>query len=572
MNEKFSLYLTKIGFLNKDSSETIIKPGNNSQEKPFIDSAFNLLMDYFNNLNEEQKKFMSYSIPSNFIMITDKIKKEKMKSIIIHFNLRKKIILLKYFFIWKINIHFYNINNKKSIFKKYIDNVSLYHLVNIDRNIDVDDRNYIKADKNEQKNKKLYGNIKTNTNKNKKISLSYFNNNLSKEKNRTMIYNNINNNFSQNKENISDNKQNINQNEIKSYNYKNNKIIKINKITNNPKNNKYTNNYINTKTINKNNEKNSQLLTSLEKKEKIELEECFFRPKINKPKKIYKNFKLVQSKNNSFINNKKIDKEKQIQTRFEKLYKDSEKYKISKEMKAVKLDSIENRKLTFVPKKYTKIRKFKSDGNFEKRQENFLRKKKRHSLEIKNEINSLYEAICSFNPKITNEKGEYYNISDIEKISKPVFKRLYEDGRKRQYSQAQQENEKINKIINLSNILNPEKTFNFSTINRLYEYKEKQEIMNRTKRKVEEEEGATFKPYVPENFYTKNINRTFMERNEKFIKDKEYFYEEENKKQNDIAKRNCFKKDYTNKEKQEIIRNIIKRLYNDNKKETVIKE
>ena len=67
-------------------------------------------------------------------------------------------------------------------------------------------------------------------------------------------------------------------------------------------------------------------------------------------------------------------------------------------------------------------------------------------------------------------------------MKKPVFLRLFDDGKERQNSHKQQEIEKINKILNLSNILNPEQTFKFSTINRLYENREKQNIMNQSKK------------------------------------------------------------------------------------------
>ena len=293
------------------------------------------------------------------------------------------------------------------------------------------------------------------------------------------------------------------------------------------------------------------------------MEECFFRPKINKPKKNYNINISLNNKKNLSLND--IQKNKEIKTisRFEKLFRDNEKIKLSKELKSLELEKILSKKNTFAPETYKKIQKYKSEGNFQKRQEKFLNKKNKHTLEIKNEINSLYESLCSFNPKITNDKGEYYNITNKEKIMKPVFLRLYKDGRKRQNTQIQKENEKLNNIINLSNIINPEKTFNFSTINRLYENKEKQDIMNKTIKKVEKEEGVTFKPFILDNFYSKSINNSFLERNQQLINDREKFYEIENKKQMDNIKQKLIKKEYNKKERQKLINNIIKRLYKD---------
>ena len=64
--------------------------------------------------------------------------------------------------------------------------------------------------------------------------------------------------------------------------------------------------------------------------------------------------------------------------------------------------------------------------------------------------------------------------------------------------------------MDLSNIINPNKNFNFERINKLYENKEKRDIYNKTRKKVEQEEGTTFKPYICENSYSFRINGNFM--------------------------------------------------------------
>ena len=73
MNQQFSTYLRDIGLLNETASSSIMKSDAKSSNKSFNDSSFGLLMNYFNNLDEEQKKFMSYHIPSKFIVITTKM-------------------------------------------------------------------------------------------------------------------------------------------------------------------------------------------------------------------------------------------------------------------------------------------------------------------------------------------------------------------------------------------------------------------------------------------------------------------------------------------------------------------
>ena len=500
MKERFSSYLKKIGLFKETYLNSIRGQRSKSNNDNFYDFSFNLLMNYFNHLNDEQKKYMSLSIPTNFVAITENIKINKIKSVFNQINLRRKFILLKYFFIWKINVNLFSNRGK------YVDNVAKYNLINIDLNVDVDDD---EQNKRNEIDKKL---INKNKAINKKISKG-----------------------------------------INSYNFKRN-LYKTDKI-------KFINNYLKNKRVNRiNSNKKAHLLTSLEEKEKIELEECSFKPKINNPNKLFRAKSAINTGNNSTLNNKR--RQQEITKRFEKLYKDNERYKISKEIKAIQLDNIASQKSTFMPEIIKKkIKKYKSEGNFEKRQEKFLENKNRHFTEIKNEMNSLFEEICSFNPKITNEKGEYYNITKKEKVNRPVFLRLFDDGKERKNSQKRQEIEKINKILNLSNIMNPEKNFDFSNINRLYENKEKQNVINQTKKKVEEEEGITFKPNISNDSYVKNVNGSFFERNQKLVNDREYFYEEENKKHNDRIKKE--QKQYTKEEKKKIISNIIKRLYND---------
>ena len=365
--------------------------------------------------------------------------------------------------------------------------------------------------------------------------------------------------------------------EINPYNFRNNKIKRnmtqqssissYKNIRNKNKKNYSTNKNSNDNTKNNNTSIKSHLLTSLEEKELLELEECIFKPKINNMRKYLKN---NSSKNiiNSSMNTQK--RKEEIQSRFEKLYRDNEKYKLSRQLKAIEQENAQNRKMTFMPQLKTQFReylnkyKLKSEGNFEERQQKYLIKKNKHSNEIKNEIDSLYDTICSFNPKITNSKGEYYQFKNTQKFNnKPVFLRLYEDGKDRRKYQAMVETEKINRIMDMSNILNPNKNVDYDLIDRLYENREQKTNMILTKKKVEEEEGTTFKPYISENYYSRSVNGTFYERNQKFLNDKESFYDEENKKQQDSAKKNRNKKEYSKAERKKIINNIINRLYKD---------
>ena len=105
-------------------------------------------------------------------------------------------------------------------------------------------------------------------------------------------------------------------------------------------------------------------------------------------------------------------------------------------------------------------------------------------------------------------------------------------------------------------------------IERLYEDK-RDDIINKTREKVEKEEGVTFQPDIGDDEYYQNIDSTFLERNEELMNKKKNFIEEENAKQIENLK-NYGNKKYTSEEREEIINNIIERLYKSslkNKKE-----
>ena len=631
MEERFSTYLTEIGLLNETDSSIIIKKDDKASNKSFQDTSFECLKNYFDNLDEEQKKYMSIYIPSKYIKISEKIKRTKLKSVIIQLLLRKKNILLKYFILWKNNIillnklnnhHTSEINDKDNIdlntgenlFNKiankylneqnnnknnnsinideYKDNISAYNIINIDKNVDIDNKHITKSEEEEiiKNNNKLnenengnerdnnsisFGNKKINTNTNNENQMDNFKKYINpkgvkymKNKNKKgkdflkPYYYKVNN------KNINQIKKNININSYKTINTTNRKQMNRTQSS--------INNSI------KNSSTKNNLHTSLEEKELKELKECTFKPKINTISKRTKrnlsqnniNSSLVLS-NNIDNDNIKMKREEEIQLRFEKLYKDNEKYKLSKEMKLKEREKMISLNAPFIPNVKQKIKKSsslyiqrqKSEGNFEsfeERQKEYLNKKNKHSAEIKNRVDSEYEELCPFNPKITNDKGEYYIITKKEKIkTKPVHIRLYEDVKDRKNSQLQKEYERINQIMDLSNILNPQKNFNYDTIDRLYKNREKQDIIIKTKKKVEEDEGVTFKPYISDDSYLKGVNGTFYERSQKLLNDRESFYEEENKKYRDELRIKAKKKIYTKEERKQIINNIINRLYND---------
>ena len=572
MNQKFSTYLRHIGLLNETASTSMMNSDDKSSNKSFNDSTYDLLMNYFNNLDEEQKKFMSHHIPSNYIINSGKIQRDKLRSIIVQLNLRKKFILLKYFFNWKLLSYLSKNNNEKNELNINDENMNKHKLINIDNNEDIDIKQLNNNNEEEIDNNNNHSNRNTSNNDNSK--------HLSNNKN-FALNNSENDNYKYIKV-----YQNKNDSDKKSYNLSEN-IIKPN--------NKYKlNNSASHRKINKiNNKENninikSHLMTSLEEKEMLELEECYFRPRINK-------YKKKKNKNPSEIQPNKNNKKQEI---FEKLYKYNEKYKLAKELRAIELEKIAGQKITFVPRtiplknfnKKNNIKKslsqlninsqknnsqtsqknrVKSEENlnFEERQKKYLIKKRKHSAEIKNQLDSVFNEICSFNPKINSESNLNNYSTNKNKIkknkNKTVFSRLYEDGKERINSRSKKEKKMIDKILEMSNILNPEKNFDYNTINRLYENREKKHNIIKTIKKVEEEEGTTFKPFISKNNFSRSVNGTFYERNQKLLYDRESFYEDENKKITEYEKRHIIGKDYTKEERKKVINNIINRLYND---------
>ena len=133
----------------------------------------------------------------------------------------------------------------------------------------------------------------------------------------------------------------------------------------------------------------------------------------------------------------------------------------------------------------------------------------------------------------------------------------------------EKEKENIDKFNEMANYLTLDKKINTSNVfERLIDYN-KEDIFNKTKEKVEKEEGLTFKPEIEENDYIKNIEGTFLERNEQWLFNRNNFIEQENAKQIENIRNSgeLNSKKYTREEREQIISNIIERLYKNNKKD-----
>ena len=536
MEKSFCDYLVSIGlidlkisnnikFLNKEVSKS-------RKEFSFTDSFFISLMNYFNNLTLNQKKYMCFSLPLRFILLRQKELNKKLKSIVLRKNLKEKIVKLKYLLRWIRAVKF-NFKIEKN--SNYEDKEKL----NINNILLDDDSGSIIFDDFIIESKKVPDVIKEKKN---------------------------NNSFSE----------------------KNKKIgIKINNSFNKSRS-KFNNNL-----------KTKGILTTTDRKELLQLSECTFKPTIN------------TTNNNSFrITNPNSNRK----MTFMKLYQDSEKYRIKKRLKELEFEKIINNELTFRPQLChtpKSLSNFKFDS-FNERQNNFINNKKENANKLKINLDKSTAKKCSFIPKVnkimmdfnlsstginrnnltnihsahtnkinnlTNEENKqsqnintynnsknnytgesYYTLSNSKTV--PAHLRLYNDSQRRNSSYIQKENEYNKLITDMANITSKKDSkVDYEKLFNLYENKEGKLVQEKTKEKVQKEEGITFMPELSlNNKYLNRITNDFYERN-KYCKKNNLFkqyekFDEDSKK---------IKKKYTDDQKKKIIKNIVSRLYNESK-------
>jgi len=165
---------------------------------------------------------------------------------------------------------------------------------------------------------------------------------------------------------------------------------------------------------------------------------------------------------------------------------------------------------------------------------------------------------------------DYYSSRSSEGIEiikqKSPFMRLYEESKNRNLRKIRRQKEYKDYIDDMANISCKKEIndVNYDKLNELYLYNKKNEIIKKTKQKVENEEGSTFKPDIYINNLSKNITSDFYERNKKFIKDKQNFIESSIKERDKLFNTNNNENKKTDRfskeEKNEIIKNIVKRL------------
>ena len=544
MEKEFCKFLTKIGMIDEDTALTFIRIYNDIHKENsdinIFELSFQILITFFNNITSTQKNYMCHNIPLKFYEIQEKNKKNRLISLISKKRLNDKIFLLKSLFIWKNRINhnkkekntkiqkdINSFNKNNSTFKRNNQNVYNNNIYKIPYKNYLSNINILENKFNNMTNPDglfLDNNISIKSN-----SQSFLTNSQKKKNNPgvQIHYNSINN---------------INCKEIDKSS-PNEKLLNIKK-------DKSIKNSVSTKDI----------YNIFGYKEQEEMKECTFKPKINNLKQ------NIRSMNHSKTPYKQ--REEEIQSRFDKLYYDNEKYKIIKQIKAIEYDHFANKELTFNPNiNYTpNLMKDERNKKFEKRIKTFLENKAKHSNIIKHKMNEEFNKSYSFSPKINksysnnalfsktyNEKNESDSMSTI-----PAYIRLYEESKIRNRKYLERKKEIDESINNLSSSLLKKLNagVNINKINELYENKKKAIIDEKTKNKVEYEEGITFKPYIRKNKFAKNIYSNFYERNSRFLEDKEKFININQKFLNPKAK-------ISKNDNKEIVKNIINRLYND---------
>ena len=536
MEINFFEYLINIGLINKESfSNFVLDYRKKFSKKNFLENMEDLLSNFFENLSKEEKSYMSVNLVKNYLDYLNNKKFDKLKKI--YQILKEKLLIqkLKYFFYLKIS------SFRK---KEKIKTVANYQKIN-------------------KSIPKMNNRIKRNRNTPNELD-----------------------NFITMKINTSRKRGTINTNKSSK-----NKIKNISSSQNDSTTKKYDSTKESINPSKKNNKKNiNEIPSSSTLKEQQELKECTFSPKINTYTKIKKNTQKKEIKENK-------SNTKRLFEVFNKLHNDNLIYQNKIKYNQEKYEKRFKEENTFHPKinnnnSFSK-KLNKSNKTFDERQQIYLEKKEKNTEKMKQELDDNCSKLCSFIPEVNtinntfnkskiikNESNtelknsdiiiDYYSSRTGETLSsknKSPFLRLYEESKNRNIRKKNREKEYKNRLNEMANISCKKEINNvdYEKLKELYLYDKKNDIIRKTRQKVENEEGTTFKPDIYFNKSSKNIKSGFYERNEKFIKDKQNFIECSIKERdklfnNNIKKENINLDNFSKEEKNEIINNIVKRL------------
>ena len=536
MEINFFEYLINIGLINKESfSNFVLDYRKKFSKKNFVENMEDLLSNFLENLSKEQKSYMSVNLVKNYLDYLNNKKFDKLKKI--YQILKEKLFFqkLKYFFYLKIS------SFRK---KEKIKTVANYQKIN-------------------KSIPKMNNRIKRNRNTPNELD-----------------------NFITMKINTSRKRGTINIDKSSK-----NKIKNISSSQNDSTTKKYDSTKESINPSKKNNKKNiNEIPSSSTLKEQQELKECTFSPKINTYTKIKKNTQKKEIKENK-------SNTKRLFEVFNKLHNDNLIYQNKIKYNQEKYEKRFKEENTFHPKinnnnSFSK-KLNKSNKTFDERQQIYLEKKEKNTEKMKQELDDNCSKLCSFIPEVNtiintfnkskiikNESNtelknsdiiiDYYSSRTGETLSsknKSPFLRLYEESKNRNIRKKNREKEYKIRLNEMANISCKKEINNvdYEKLKELYLYDKKNDIIRKTRQKVENEEGTTFKPDIYFNKSSKNIKSGFYERNEKFIKDKQNFIECSIKERdklfnNNIKKENINLDNFSKEEKNEIINNIVKRL------------
>jgi hypothetical protein len=536
MEINFFEYLINIGLINKESfSNFVLDYRKKFSKKNFLENMEDLLSNFFENLSKEEKSYMSVNLVKNYLDYLNNKKFDKLKKI--YQILKEKLFFqkLKYFFYLKIS------SFRK---KEKIKTVANYQKIN-------------------KSIPKMNNRIKRNRNTPNELD-----------------------NFVTMKINTSRKRGTINIDKSSK-----NKIKNISSSQNDSTTKKYDSTKESINPSKKNNKKNiNEIPSSSTLKEQQELKECTFSPKINTYTKIKKNTQKKEIKENK-------SNTKRLFEVFNKLHNDNLIYQNKIKYNQEKYEKRFKEENTFHPKinnnnSFSK-KLNKSNKTFDERQQIYLEKKEKNTEKMKQELDDNCSKLCSFIPEVNtiintfnkskiikNESNtelknsdiiiDYYSSRTGETLSsknKSPFLRLYEESKNRNIRKKNREKEYKNRLNEMANISCKKEINNvdYEKLKELYLYDKKNDIIRKTRQKVENEEGTTFKPDIYFNKSSKNIKSGFYERNEKFIKDKQNFIEYSMKERDKLFNNNAFKDNinldnFSKEEKNEIINNIVKRL------------
>ena len=543
MEINFCEYLMNIGLINKESFTNLILEYHktySNKDNNFAATMESILKNFLENLSEAEKNYMSSKLVELYLQYMKNKKICRLKVIYMIYKGKEALMKYKYLYRWKSMLPLQKSRNGSSA--DFINNTDVV---------------------NSQKKMMLNKKIKKRKDRNERKEIDKFQSNF------TSMKINGNSKYTEKFQIL-----------FAQYNKKKHPISAQNESS--------TKKHDSTKenSIKKNNKVSlSEFQTSLALKEQKELMECTFIPKINNSSKR----KNIETFDDSIINKKKCDESSSKRNSckdnknvsyeiFEKLHNDKIFYKNKINMSKEKYDINFKKENTFKPKIYSNsfnLKYAKKSKSFNERQKLFIEKKEKNSEKMKKLMDENWAQLCPFvpevnivqssnNPKndIENENDQKkYNTTRLQNKTNSPFARLYEDSLNRNLRQMERQKNYDDYIACMANIINKNtNSVDYEKLNELYANKKKKDIIKKIKKKVEDEEGITFKPDIYINECIKNVNSDFFERNQKFLKDKQNFIENSAKERNKLYT----KAKFTKEERKEIVKNIVKRLASEN--------